>query len=222
MRHLITFALLSLSVFGIIYGLRGDAPLRTTLIILGGLIGLVVAYLLLFMAVFLTASALKTRSPKWAERILRLQGRLFAGETNMEALLELHLNNPEKCDRLWKEVEPAWSALNPDQTMALALTYAVSLSRRGQLSRARDLMLQYPPQLNSATYRHHYALYWLNLGWYQQELGDREQAEYCLRRANLEKLTNLLIKQRQESLQGLPRLADGRTGRNGRSRSTVA
>ncbi|MBN9417015.1 MAG: hypothetical protein J0I12_16330 [Candidatus Eremiobacteraeota bacterium] len=205
-RHLTIFLLLGISILGVIFGLRGgnlDIDPRWGLAAVTIPIALLVAYVLLVLFLGWLQQRLFRTHPKWAEHIAKISGLITGGQSHRATLIGLQVDNAAECDRIWKEAEPKLPNLSSSEAMTVGLNYSVSLSRRGQLTKARDIALQYPPREHFKAYQHHYALYWLNLGWYHLELGEHEQAEYCLRRALQETLTQVDIKTRQEGLQAL-------------------
>ena len=205
-RHLTIFLLLGISILGVIFGLHGghlDIDPRWCLAAVAIPTGLLVAYVLLVVFLGWLQQCLFRTHPKWAELVAKISGLVTVGQSHRATLLGLSIDNPAECDRIWKQAEPKMPHLSSSEAMTLGLNYSVSLCRRGQLTKARDIALQYPPREHFKAYQHHYALYWLNLGWYHLELGEHEQAEYCLRRVLQETLTQVEIKTRQESLQAL-------------------
>ena len=210
LRHLVIFGLLGVAVLGVIVGLHRREPdteliwaLKEIAFFPAALLAFLLAYIALLVSLSLLTHFLLKRSPLWAERLARLQGRLSKTQAHRITLLALHKDNPEKADQLWSEVEPLLPTLRTSEAMALTSNYSASLSMRGQYARARDLMIAHEPKEISGAYKHFYALYWLNLGFYQHQLDDLEAARYCLRRVQLEHISMPMIKERQQGLEAL-------------------
>lgn len=169
-----------------------------------------VLYFLLVMVAISVCLFFERRYPLWADRLIRLRGRLTGGRSHFKSLFFIHHNNPEKMDQLWQETEPHLHAEPPAVAMALVTNYCPSLAARGEYSRARDLMKKYEATHPSRLYELYHAHYWVNLGWYEQLLGNFEQVDYCIRRAEQEKqITHRLIHEHFISLRALSAYEQG-------------
>ena len=209
-RHLVVLILLAVAVLGVIHGLHAhgfpiDARQAAFVVVCGvlGFLTVLVAYIVLVAVLGSVGIGLRKRSPVWADRIIRMGGLLSKGNSHVTNLFFLHQDNFPKMDELWAQVEPGLRDERPSVAMALATNYAPSLSARGKYARAREIMKQNEATHPSRFYAVFQAHYWVNLGWYEHELGDFEQVDYCIRRAQQESLTEPSVAESFASLRAM-------------------